>query len=941
MKHVFKLKYQKLWAFIYLMGVALLNAQELPPIQNFSPSDYGGENQNWAISQSGKKLIYVANNKGLLEYNGAKWTLFPSPNETIIRSVTVVGDRIYTGCYKEFGYWIKNEWGTLNYFSLSGKIKEDVLEDEEFWNIVNAEGHILFQSKKRIYIYDLKNETVNIIPAETSLPRIFNIDQTIYFQKINQGLFKIELGEAVVFNEAEPLLSDEVITISKHNDDLLLLTRNSGFYKIVAGALVKWNTDAEDLLLGNSCYSALQLADKSLAIGTIANGVLLLDENGNLRHHIDQINGLRNNTVLSLFEDVDRNLWLGLDNGVSYINLNSPFRVYEDNRGVIGSVYTAVKWGDRLYLGTNQGLFHKKIEGDAQFALIEGTQGQVWYLDSIDGTLFCGHHSGTFVISEDQAQKIATVPGTWKIAKMRSPTPTLLQGNYEGLFVIENKKGSWSVRNKIKGFDYSSRYFEVLDNEIFVNHEYKGVFKVTVDDLFTEALAVQLDSLTPGFNSGIITFQDELLYAHKSGIMKYNSEKKKFEKDSILSQVYAKSGYVSGKMIVDSEANLWLFSKENISKISQGKLANTLIIRDIHFKEDIRNSIVGYESISTLEDGKLLLGTSMGYSILNLNRLAEEEFTVQIGAVYQSSKNQSQDATPWINKNLPGEFESNNNNLGISYYTANYDWHTQPNYQFQLSDIYPNWSDWSDEASVTFENLPYGDYTFSVRSKLGNKVSANVATYVFAINRPWHFSNTAIALYIFLGIVGTFLIHYANRTYYKKRQQKLVEENEREMELAKAHNEREIVKIKNEQLQKEFRSKSNELAASTLSIIRKNELLTKVKEELLSNGKSKDFVNPIIRIIDNNLNKSDDWELFKEAFNNADRKFLKKLKKAHPNLSPNDIRLCAYLRLNLSSKEIAPLLNISARSVEIKRYRLRKKMDLSHDDNLVNYILKL
>ena len=161
------------------------------------------------------------------------------------------------------------------------------------------------------------------------------------------------------------------------------------------------------------------------------------------------------------------------------------------------------------------------------------------------------------------------------------------------------------------------------------------------------------------------------------------------------------------------------------------------------------------------------------------------------------------------------------------------------------------------------------------------------------------------------------------------------------MELAKAQNEKEIIQLKNEQLKKEFQNKSNELAASTMSLIKKNELLSKAKEQLMANVEGKEAVKPIIDIIDRNLNQNDDWELFKEAFNNADRKFLKKLKKVHPNLSPNDIKLCAYLRLNLSSKEIAPLLNISARSVEIKRYRLRKKMGLEHDDNLVNYILKL
>ena len=81
--------------------------------------------------------------------------------------------------------------------------------------------------------------------------------------------------------------------------------------------------------------------------------------------------------------------------------------------------------------------------------------------------------------------------------------------------------------------------------------------------------------------------------------------------------------------------------------------------------------------------------------------------------------------------------------------------------------------------------------------------------------------------------------------------------------------------------------------------------------------------------------------MFQEAFNNADSNFLKKIKTIHPTLTPNDLRLCSYLRLNLSSKEIAPMLNISTRSVEIKRYRLRKKMELDHEKSLVAYILEV
>jgi len=130
------------------------------------------------------------------------------------------------------------------------------------------------------------------------------------------------------------------------------------------------------------------------------------------------------------------------------------------------------------------------------------------------------------------------------------------------------------------------------------------------------------------------------------------------------------------------------------------------------------------------------------------------------------------------------------------------------------------------------------------------------------------------------------------------------------------------------------------LAASTMSIVKKNELLNAIKKELDSDTQENELKS-VIKIIDKNLNPKKDWEFFREAFNNADKDFLKKIKELHPKLTPNDLKLCAYLRLNLSSKEIAPLLNISVRSVEIKRYRLRKKMELEHEESLVEYILSI
>jgi DNA-binding CsgD family transcriptional regulator len=148
------------------------------------------------------------------------------------------------------------------------------------------------------------------------------------------------------------------------------------------------------------------------------------------------------------------------------------------------------------------------------------------------------------------------------------------------------------------------------------------------------------------------------------------------------------------------------------------------------------------------------------------------------------------------------------------------------------------------------------------------------------------------------------------------------------------------MEAKNNQLNQRIENKNRELAISTMSMIKKNTLLGAIKDQLAKVSEVSEL-KKVIRSIDQNIKSEDDWKLFEEAFNNADRDFLKKIKDLHPNLTPNDLRLCAYLRLNLSSKEISSLLNISSKSVEIKRYRLRKRMNLEKGDNLVGYILSL
>lgn len=918
--------------FSLLLFIGTVNSQELPPIEKFTPEDYNGGNQNWMISQASNKFIYVANHNGLLEYDGAKWKAYTSPNNTVVRAVNVIDSLVYTGSYMEFGYWMKNSVGILQYNSLIPELKMKMIDDEHIWNIISYDEWVLFQSLNRIYFYNTKTKKFKNIDSKNPIGKIYNIQNTIYYNVTNEGLYKIEGGNSVLIVKESLLKKGKIVNVFPIENGLLILSRKKGFYLYKNKKIGKWDIPSDGMLQKMTIFNSIQLKDKSFMLGTISNGIVYLDVDGNIINHINQNNGLSNNTALTIFEDIDENIWVGLDNGINCINVKSPVQIFKDDKGVLGTVYASTIFNEHLYLGTNQGLFYKNKRKNESFKFVTGTAGQVWNLFIFNNELFCGHHNGTYTIEKGVATSISSIPGTWNFRVIPTLKNSLLQGNYQGLNIITKENGKWKWKNKIKGFDNSARYVEIVNyNEIWISHGYKGVFQLIINDEFTEVKNFyKIPELQIGKNSSLIKYNDKLLYAFKGGIYKnaINSNKNIFVKDTILSSLVSSGGYLSGKLVVDDTQKLWSFSKESINYAVVNDLTNKYKINSIDISTNLRKGMVGYEIMTHLEKEKYLLGTSNGYVTLDLS---------EINSIYPPQLYLNTITVKTLGlPDLSIEIENSNeltykqNSIVFNYSVPDYSKFHVTKYQYKLKGHYNIWSEWTRNSEVTFKNLPFGDYNLKIRAKVGGLLTKNIISYNFKINRPWYLSNTAIVVYLILTIFLIFVIHRAYRNYYNEQHAHKQLENEQL-----------IMRIKNEKLTQDIDNKNRELAISTMSTIKRNEMLSGIKKELMNINDDSKKILPVIKLIDKNLSNTKDWKFFEEAFNNADKHFLDKIKSVHPNLTPNDLRFCAYLRLNLSSKEIAPLLNISVRSVEIKRYRLRKKMNLEHFESLVSHILEI
>ena len=928
-------------------------AQELPPILRHAPEDHGGGSQTWSLTQDDNGFIYAANNEGLLEYDGHRWTRYASPDRSIVRSVFATQDRVYTGSYMDFGVWERTPDGRLAYRSLAENMRAQVRPDEQFWRILPWGEVILFQSLQQFFLYDPVNDELSVLPPQAGILRTLPTRRRLFFQNTENTLYELAAGRIVPVPGGERL-PRQLVQLRERDGGLVAQSAQAGQFRITPEGLRE--PVQSDFLRGRRIYSAIPLRDGGAAYGTVSAGLFVTDRAGRLRFHVDQSTGLTNNTVLSLFEDAAGNLWVGTDNGISTVNLLSPLRKFTDPTGRIGAVYAAAVNDGLLYVGSNQGLFARPA-GDhaAPFALIPGTRGQVWGLHVYDGVLFVGHDAGTFLVRGRRSEGIegSSGLGTWLFARPAGREDLLIQGTYRGLDVLERRGGTWRVRNHLTGFDYSARFLaQPGPGRWLVSHEYRGVYGLRLNDDLT-AVEEVTEYTTPakGKHASLTTFEGSAFYLSRQGLFTLDRLGEEWRRDSLLNAGLLPADYTSGRLTATAD-RLWFFDRRSLSNLHRGALDGELRRQTIPLAADLINAKSGFENIAPVGADTFLIGTADGYLRLALDAVPLPRHEIYLTAVESGGREDTTALLPFASpEDVSVDFTANN--LRFAYAVPHYDKYFRPYFQYRLLGLTEEWSEWSEQPGVTFSDLPHGDYRLEVRSLLGRRGGENVLAYAFTVRRPWYASYPAYLAYLLLAAALVYLLHFLYTRHYRRQAAAYQRETERQAaEQARENarriaeqehqNELELSRLRNEQLRQEMDGRAREAATRTRNLVRKNEILLRIKTDLLKRGKDPaDVIRHVVNTIDEHLDEGESWDLFREAFEQTDRAFFSRLRDLHPDLTANDLKLCAYLRLNLSTKEIAPLLNISARSVEVKRYRLRKKLGLEREVGLTDYIIAI
>lgn len=943
------MKYSSFLTIIFLHIFFSISINSSPIWQrrviNYERNQYKAGFQNWMVAQNNDGWIYYANSNGLLEFDGVNWELYPIRNN-MIRSIKIIDNKIYAGGSSEFGYFEHNDTGLLTYHSISEKTRD---WGGEIWNIIDNDEDIYFLSERHIHIYSKRNKTTITVNVNEKIDCSILYDKTIYIGTWNGIFYLNKKKEIVLLPSSEALKEKKLVSLLPYNGKILVTTARFGLYVIDNKSIDKLQSAADKFITDNQLFST-SVSGSKIALGSVQNGVFIFDlKNINYKEEFNLTNGLKNNTVLSCFFDKDDNLWLGLDKGLSYINLNSPIRPLFATVSPIGTGYCSTIYNNELYMGTNQALY--KLNKEGAYQLIKGTEGQIWSINIIDNTLFSSGDNGITVISPSEIYKIP-VSGAWETHPLSADKNRLIVGTYSGFSILHKVNGRWEFLHKIAGLFDSNRGF-IEDEEAysfwFVNTN-SLIQKITLDTELKNIInrkTYTLKNSTFGANTFFRKIDNNLVVCATNGIFQYSRITDSFDHYTQLESMLEGPQYYD-HLSIDRFKNIWFVSDKKLKYIpyNNGKYQGNI------YDWGLSNELISsYENIFLPDSTSAIISVDNAFQKINLSRTDYNNHAVNTFVrKVSSSKNDSILSYGNTSKSIVLPYSLNS--IRIHFAATDYTQTSEIVYTYRLKGMDEEWSIPSANTSKEYTNLSEGKYTFEVKAFIDGEIdSSNITTLSFVVTPPWYRSTLAYLLYtltisILMLILYKKTISKQKKIIYQKGEE-LIAQTKRHQEETKLKDQ-EIYELQNENLKTELKYKTQELNGYMLNVIRKNEILEEVKRNALSISKSidedtqsttiKQKVTRLISQINSNIEHDNDFEVFQSNFDIIHQDFFKLLDERFPDLSRNDKILCAYLNMNLSTKEIAPLLNISVRGVEVNRYRLRKKMNLDRDINLSEYL---
>ncbi len=925
----------------YSQGLAQIGKY---PILNFTPDDYQAGIQNIDFAQNQDMHLYVANNLGILSYNGIEWQRYAMNTGKKQRSLAFdeTNDRLYVGSQGDFGYF-ENDW---NYVSLLDRIPAGDRDFDEVWDVFLHDDQVYFCTFQAIYVYS--GESVAVIKREGGFNRAFSVHHQLFVQSPEGRVFKMNgLEMTYAFPQKQ---SGEIVSGIIPDNEGYLVFYNSGDIEFSTSLGVEEaHLDLAKALQGTYVNHVAELSDARLVITTQRAGLFLFNTQTGTFENLTTEDGLQTNACLTTFQDYSGNLWVGMQNGIALVDINSASRLISQEINLQGSGYEAFETEEGTYFTTSNGIYFLE-KGGAESTFIIGTEGPAYGMQRINNRLYAGHHTGLFMLENGQAKRCASTDGLWEVKQLRANPAYAIGGTYSGihLFRINGNDVLESVQ-KITGFSESSRFFEEdQQGRIWVGQFYKGLYKLTLsDDLAQVEVQKVSDALDLPVRRHLILsrIDDEIYIGTEEGVYKLDQVSDEIVKSDAFSEAVGNEWVYY--LAQDEQKNVHIYTENTVGFFRQMSRNNYVYVPSSLFllRHSFNNDLLNVSTNITIG---VFINANEGFIRYDPAR----ENKIELDKKPRISHVILTDADSALFAHSP--FDAYPENIDpirlvegakiLQIKVASFDFNNMNRnlFRFYLKGFDDEYGAWSSLPVKEYNNISEGTYEFHTQTlnKAGEIVTSQPLTLI--VSPPFYKSTAAIVVYILLFIGGILLLYRLQHRKFKVKEQML--EADREKELSQKQDE--LKRLKEEKVKGELRHVNNLLAASTMNLVVKNEFVENIKEEIKTIkekgdvGQTRKALDHLIKEIDSTLKVQEDWKQFEYHFDRVHGDFLSRLTNEFTELTPGDHKLCAFLRLNMDSKEISNLMGISLRGVEVARYRLRKKLNLDSGQNLAKFILE-
>ena len=952
---------KKLLLLLCLIPFSSIKADWNNFIVNYPKNLYGKGSQTWQINSFNNEWVYFANKNGMLQFNGMSWTLFPLKNGLDVRSIhpSANNKRIYVGGINEFGFFEPNSEGKLVYNCLSASMKGKEKLLGNIWNICENENILYFQGDGCILKY--YNGIFKYINLKQKIDCSGIINGAIYAGTEN-GI------QVLVGNTFSPLPGSEILKnkrirgLFQYGNNMLIVTAYNGLFYYDGKTSVKPLPVGVELFMKQNEVFCASLSNGKLALGTVHKGLILIDLKTKAVKYFNENTGMQNNTVLSVSFDGWGNLWAGLDNGIDYILLNSPITNLYSYPYSYGTGYTALLSNNILYLGTNRGLYYTTYpinfgENIPEIKSVPNTSGQVWGLNRIGNDIFCLHDRGVFLLNGASIKRVENITGAWTCQAVMGKTDEIYIGVYDGLFLLKKQSGEWKIVSKIMGLSTSCRYFAQESSRILWIYNTTDLIRVKLNDQLTKVQNVKVYNRSLGMptdkNAKVTNVQGVICITTSKGVFRYNPTSDRIEHYTLMNHLL--NGSMGYCYLTQYDRSIIGLNPENIC------------IADMYRKNAKLNTCIemssmelmqGAETIIPISNSLMIIPNENGFALFKTHTGIHKNNYSHMLHIRNVYLTYPKDSLIYIDnflsrKNKP-EILFSKNSIRFEYGVSSFANTEGITYQYRING--KEWSDFTESRMKEYSNLHEGNYTFEVKAVFPNGATST-DSFSFQILPPWYRTNISYICYFILFLLSLWGIYKWDDVRVKRKKSQAVIEKDQEMqqmeqeyEEEKAKKEHQIIELEKEKLEDELNHKNQEMANLMINFVRKNEILTEIKLDLhnvmssLKNGSATESNQMLLLVgnkIDSNIQGDDVLKKIEDQFDLVHNNFMKKLREKHPDLSNSERLMCAYLKMNLSTKEIAPLLNISVRGVETTRYRLRKKLGLDRDDGLIDYLMSI